>query len=60
MGYFFGPVVGTALFIGPRELISGFFERWQLFVGIIFVLIVIFLPEGLCAIPEKIKRALKR
>ncbi|MBW2047205.1 MAG: branched-chain amino acid ABC transporter permease [Deltaproteobacteria bacterium] len=55
MGYFFGQVVGTALFIGLRELISGFFERWQLFVGIIFVLIVIFLPEGLSAIPEKIR-----
>lgn len=60
MGYLFGPVVGTALFIGLRELISGFFERWQLFVGIAFVLIVIFLPEGLSAIPEKIKRILKR
>jgi len=60
MGYFFGPVVGTGLFIGLRELISGFFERWQLFVGIVFVLIVIFLPEGLSAIPQKIKTALKR
>jgi branched-chain amino acid transport system permease protein len=60
MGYLFGPVVGTVLFIGLRELISGFFDRWQLFVGIAFVLIVIFLPEGLSAIPEKIKRALKR
>jgi len=60
MGYFFGPVVGTGLFIGLRELISGFFERWQLFVGIIFVLIVIFLPQGLSAIPEKIKTVLKR
>ena len=60
MGYLFGPVVGTMLFIGLRELISGFFDRWQLFVGIAFVLIVIFLPEGLSAIPEKIKRALKR
>jgi len=59
MGYFFGPVVGTAMFIGLRELISGFFERWQLVVGIVFVLIVIFLPEGLSAIPEKIKKALK-
>jgi len=60
MGYLFGPVVGTFLFIGLRELISGFFARWQLVVGIVFVLIVIFLPEGLSAIPEKIKRAFKR
>lgn len=60
MGYFFGPVIGTAVFIGLRELISGFFERWQLVVGIVFVLIVIFLPEGLSAIPEKIKKTLKR
>jgi branched-chain amino acid transport system permease protein len=54
MGYFFGPVGGTAIFIGLRELISGFFERWQLFVGIIFVLIVVFLPKGTYVISEKI------
>jgi branched-chain amino acid transport system permease protein len=55
MGSFFGPAVGTALFIGLRELISGFFERWQLVVGIVFVLIVIFVPEGLWGIPNKFK-----
>jgi len=60
MGSFFGPVLGTALFIGLRELISGFFERWQLIVGIIFVLIVIFLPEGLYVVPEKIRSLLGR
>jgi len=54
MGNFFGPVIGTGLFIGLRELISSFFERWQLLVGIIFVLIVIFLPDGLYVIPHKI------
>lgn len=60
MGYFFGPAVGTAVFIGLRELVSSFFERWQLFVGVIFVLIVIFAPEGLCGIPQKIRVALHR
>ena len=54
-GHFFGPIGGTAIFIGLRELISSFFERWQLFVGIIFVLIVIFLPEGMYIIPQKIR-----
>ena len=60
MGHFFGPMVGTALFIGLREFISSFFERWQLIVGIIFVLIVIFLPEGIYAIPEKIRNYVHR
>jgi branched-chain amino acid transport system permease protein len=60
MGHFFGPMIGTVVFIGLREFISSFFERWQLIVGIVFVLIVIFLPEGIYAIPEKIKNYLGR
>lgn len=60
MGHFFGPAVGTAVFIGLRELISSFFERWQLVVGVVFVLIVIFAPEGVWGIPQKIRAALKK
>lgn len=60
MGNFFGPTVGTALFIGLREVISGFFDRWQLVVGIVFVLIVIFAPDGLCGIPERIRTFFRR
>ena len=60
MGSLFGPVVGTALFIGLRELISSFFERWQLVVGVAFVLIVIFLPEGIYAIPQKFRNIFRR
>lgn len=60
MGSLFGPVVGTALFIGLRELISSFFDRWQLVVGIAFVLIVIFLPEGVYAIPQKLRNLFTR
>ncbi|RLB36124.1 MAG: branched-chain amino acid ABC transporter permease [Deltaproteobacteria bacterium] len=55
MGNFFGPVIGVAIFIGLRELISPFLDRWQLVVGMIFVLVVIFLPEGLASIPQKVK-----
>lgn len=54
-GDFFGPALGAALFIGLRVTVSSFFERWQLIVGIIFVLVVIFLPEGLYTLPRRLK-----
>lgn len=59
-GYLFGPALGTILFVGLREVISGFFERWQLFVGVIFVLIVIFAPEGTFGIPARVRMALRQ
>jgi branched-chain amino acid transport system permease protein len=42
-----GPVVGAALVIVVKSVVSGFIERWNMLLGVIFVVIVIFMPEGL-------------
>jgi branched-chain amino acid transport system permease protein len=46
-GTLLGPIVGAALVIVVKSVVSGFLERWNMLLGIIFVVIVIFMPEGL-------------
>ena len=42
-----GPIVGAALVVLVKTVVSGFIERWNFLLGAIFVAIVIFMPEGL-------------
>jgi branched-chain amino acid transport system permease protein len=46
-GTLFGPIVGAALVIVVKSVVSGFIERWNMLLGFIFVAIVILMPEGL-------------
>lgn len=45
-GTLFGPLIGTAVFIMIRELVSIRWEHHLLIVGVIAILIVIFAPRG--------------
>jgi len=42
-----GPVVGAALVVVVKNVVSGYIERWNFLLGAIFVAIVILMPEGL-------------
>lgn len=42
-----GPVLGAAVFIGVSHYAVSFTDHWRLFVGIAFILIVMFAPQGL-------------
>jgi branched-chain amino acid transport system permease protein len=46
-GTLLGPIVGAALVIVVKSVVSGFLERWNMLLGAIFVAIVILMPEGL-------------
>jgi branched-chain amino acid transport system permease protein len=46
-GTLFGPIVGAALVVVVKSVVSGFIERWNMLLGAIFVAIVILMPEGL-------------
>ena len=41
-----GPIVGAAIIVLLKNYVSGFIERWNMLMGFVFVLIVIFVPEG--------------
>ena len=42
-----GPIVGAVLVIIMKDVASAYIERWNFVLGAIFVVIVIFMPEGL-------------
>jgi branched-chain amino acid transport system permease protein len=46
-GTLLGPVVGAALVVVVKTVVSGYIERWNFLLGAIFVVIVILMPEGL-------------
>lgn len=43
---FMGPVVGAGLIVVIRTVASGYTEYWSLILGIILMLIIFFLPDG--------------
>lgn len=47
MGTFFGPFVGAAVFLMLENLVSLWTVHWQLFVGAVFVVCVLFFPAGI-------------
>jgi branched-chain amino acid transport system permease protein len=47
MGTFFGPFLGAGMFLGIEHIVTGFTERWQLIVGVIFIILVLFFPKGI-------------
>src|SRR5882757_6295322 len=47
MGTFFGPMIGAAVFLLLENLVSLWTVHWQLVVGAIFMICVLFFPAGI-------------
>ncbi|EFI50728.1 branched-chain amino acid ABC transporter permease [Afipia sp. 1NLS2] len=46
MRSFWGPMIGAAIFVVLQDYLSSQTENWMSFVGLFFVLIVLFFPRG--------------
>jgi branched-chain amino acid transport system permease protein len=46
MRSFWGPLIGAAIYVVLRDYLSSQTENWQSFIGLFFVLIVLFFPRG--------------
>jgi len=46
-GTLLGPIVGAALVVIVKNVVSAYVTRWNFMLGAIFVAIVVFMPEGL-------------
>lgn len=42
-----GPVIGAAIIMLLKNYVSAYVERWNMLLGFVFVLIVVFMPDGL-------------
>jgi len=51
----FGPIVGAAIVVIMKNVVSAYIERWNLVLGVIFVVIITFMPEGL--VPGSVRLA---
>jgi branched-chain amino acid transport system permease protein len=47
IGHFWGPIVGSAIFVYLSEYLSSFTDRWEFILGVIFILVVLFAPQGI-------------
>ncbi len=47
MRNFWGPLVGTAIFVFAQDYLSSITGNWMTFIGLIFVAIVLLFPKGL-------------
>ena len=50
-----GPIAGAALVVVMKNVASAYIERWNFVLGAIFVVIVVFMPEGL--VPGSVRLA---
>ncbi len=56
-GTLLGPFVGSTVFLWMKDWLSKRLQYWEIFVGASFVLIVLFLPEGIVGTIRKVLRA---
>lgn len=50
MRSFWGPLIGAAIFVVLQDFVSSRTENWMSFVGVFFMLVVLFFPRGVLGI----------
>jgi len=53
MRSFWGPLIGAAIFIVLQDYVSSQTENWMSFIGLFFVLIVLFFPRGVLGLIKR-------
>ena len=55
MRNFWGPLLGAAVFVVLQDYLSSITVNWMSFVGLLFVLVVLFFPRGLLGFLQRSK-----
>jgi branched-chain amino acid transport system permease protein len=50
---FYGPIVGTVIYIISKDFVSMFTDFWLLIIAIVIVVLVVVAPDGVCGSLEK-------
>ncbi|MGM0427615.1 MAG: branched-chain amino acid ABC transporter permease [Thermodesulfobacteriota bacterium] len=56
MGSLWGPIVGAGIFIFMQDYISTMTEHWELFVGLVVMMLVLFMPRGFIGLGDYLTR----
>ncbi|GAC1328035.1 MAG: branched-chain amino acid ABC transporter permease [Beijerinckiaceae bacterium] len=57
MRSFWGPLLGAMVFVVLQDYLSSVTVNWMSFVGLLFVLVVLFFPRGLLGFVQRMSRA---
>lgn len=55
-----GPFIGSAIILGLRNWVSSFFELYATVIGIVFIVTVLWAPEGLVGLAARLRRRAAR
>ena len=53
MRSFWGPLLGAAVFVVLQDYLSSLTDNWMFFIGMIFVLVVLFIPRGIVGLMQR-------
>ncbi len=53
MRSFWGPLLGAAIFVIAQDSLSSITDNWMFYIGLIFVLVVLFLPRGIAGLMQR-------
>ncbi len=55
-GSFFGPILGAAIFVYFSDWLSSLTDRWEFFMGVLFIIVVLYFHGGaISLIPKRLK-----
>ena len=57
MATFYGPIIGAVALVLLEDFLPEMTEHWKILLGVIIVLIVLFLPNGISSLSGKLLRA---
>jgi len=59
MGTLWGPLVGAVIFIYIQDYISTMTEHWEIYLGLVVIFLVLFMPTGFAGLGAYVKRLRK-
>ena len=54
-GHFWGPLLGSGIYVYLSEYLSHYTDRWELIFGVVVVILVLLAPQGILGITKKRK-----
>lgn len=60
VGTLLGPLVGAGIVVGAEHRLSSFVERWPTVLGVVFILVVLFAPQGIVGGIQNLTRNVAR
>jgi branched-chain amino acid transport system permease protein len=55
IGHFWGPLLGSGIYVYLSEYLSHYTDRWELIFGVVVVILVLVAPQGILGIAKKKK-----